>query len=375
MGAVEHLKTLCCLGLPPESAMIAVTPLLHKIIPHGWSRIALLAPDATINSVYAENPALDAVLRQRLWQYMNDPEAPISLWVPAFRAVSIGWSLHKQDRKYLESDYYREIEAPLDSCWLLTAMIGDAAGSFATVQLTRPRIAKRFTVDDVSRLDRLRPWLSHALRPCGLREAHRDFENPIRAAGPPVASGDLILTAEGELVYETAGVTFLLRILTGEKSNFTQRVTASGTLAAPVLSLVRRIVGAANGSFVQPPRMQLATAYGILTLEAKWLIPEGITPMEVAEDPKDCLIAVTIELRQNAIAHAATVLRERGATPAEIRVGVQLALGEARPVIADRLGIQISTVADLTKKLYQKLEIHNSSELSARLWLNEMPVE
>jgi hypothetical protein len=37
MGAVEHLKTLCCLGLPPESAMIAVTPLLHEIIPHGWT--------------------------------------------------------------------------------------------------------------------------------------------------------------------------------------------------------------------------------------------------------------------------------------------------------------------------------------------------
>ena len=29
MGAVEHLKTLCCLGLPPESAMVAVMPLLH----------------------------------------------------------------------------------------------------------------------------------------------------------------------------------------------------------------------------------------------------------------------------------------------------------------------------------------------------------
>ncbi len=39
MGAVEHLKTLCCLGLPPESAMVAVTPLLHEIIPHGWSRL------------------------------------------------------------------------------------------------------------------------------------------------------------------------------------------------------------------------------------------------------------------------------------------------------------------------------------------------
>jgi len=34
MGAVEHLKTLCCLGLKPESFMVAVTPLLHEIIPH-----------------------------------------------------------------------------------------------------------------------------------------------------------------------------------------------------------------------------------------------------------------------------------------------------------------------------------------------------
>ena len=47
MGAVEHLKTLCRLGLKPQEAMIAVTPLLHAIIPHGWTRIALMEPDAT----------------------------------------------------------------------------------------------------------------------------------------------------------------------------------------------------------------------------------------------------------------------------------------------------------------------------------------
>jgi hypothetical protein len=40
MGAVEHLKSSCCLGLKPESAMVAVTPL-HEIIPHGWSRMAI----------------------------------------------------------------------------------------------------------------------------------------------------------------------------------------------------------------------------------------------------------------------------------------------------------------------------------------------
>ncbi len=62
MGAVEHLKTLCCLGLQPESAMVAVAPLLHEIIPHGWTRLALVAPDATITSAYAEHPAIGSVI-------------------------------------------------------------------------------------------------------------------------------------------------------------------------------------------------------------------------------------------------------------------------------------------------------------------------
>ncbi|HEV7909859.1 MAG TPA: hypothetical protein VGP28_01955, partial [Methylocella sp.] len=63
MGAVEHLKTLCCLGLPPESAMRAVTPLLHEIIPHGATRMVLFEPDATIGTGYAEHPATVAILR------------------------------------------------------------------------------------------------------------------------------------------------------------------------------------------------------------------------------------------------------------------------------------------------------------------------
>jgi|GEM_PF-2109033 hypothetical protein len=31
MGAAGHLKTLCCLGLPPESAIAAVIALLQEI--------------------------------------------------------------------------------------------------------------------------------------------------------------------------------------------------------------------------------------------------------------------------------------------------------------------------------------------------------
>ena len=56
MGAVEHLKALCCLGLKPESAMIAVVPVPHEIMPHCWSRVWLCEPDASMGSTYSENP-------------------------------------------------------------------------------------------------------------------------------------------------------------------------------------------------------------------------------------------------------------------------------------------------------------------------------
>ncbi len=109
--------------------------------------------------------------------------------------------------------------------------------------------------------------------------------------------------------------------------------------------------------------------YGVL--EAKWLGPAGSIPGDVAKDPKACLVAVTIELREHAIAHAARVLRESGATPAQMKVGIQLALGKAKPVIADELGIQFSSVDDLTRKLYQTLDVHNAAELSTKIWLGE----
>jgi len=37
---------------------------------------------------------------------------------------------------------------------------------------------------------------------------------------------------------------------------------------APVLKLFRQIAGAANGTSNAPPRMQVSTAFGVLTLEA-----------------------------------------------------------------------------------------------------------
>ncbi len=372
MGAVEHLNTLCCLGLPPESAMIALTPVLHEIIPHGWTRWMLLGTDAAIVDRYAEHPGGRPLYNERLWRFLNDPSDVIcSLYLPAFKAAGIGWALHRQGRDYLESGYYREIEAPLDACWFLDAMIADGGRSIALVHLTRPRGARPFTADDVQRLDRLRPWLAHALRRPVSEDSRQEDQDLAGMPGAPVLSGEMILTPDAKIVFQTTGLEFLLRILAREPADYTRYVPALDSLPAPILKLLRRIDGAANGTSNTPPRMQLSSAYGVLTLEAKWLGPAGAIPADVAEDPKGCLVAVTIELREHAIAHAARMLRESGATPAQVKVGIQIALGKPKPVIADELGVQFSSVDDLTKKLYQTLDVHNAAELSTKIWLGE----
>ncbi|MGB6174760.1 MAG: hypothetical protein WBF43_00115 [Methylocella sp.] len=80
---------------------------------------------------------------------------------------------------------------------------------------------------------------------------------------------------------------------------------------------------------------------------------------------------MTIELHVHPIAHAARVPRENSATPAQIKVGIHLVLGKPKLVIADELGLQLSSVADFTSKLYQTLGVHNSAGVGVKIWLDQ----
>jgi hypothetical protein len=296
------------------------------------------------------------------------------LWYALVDNVAIGWTLHRQvGANYLGTGYYREIESPFDAGWMLDAMIGDEGHTIGFVHLTRPRSARPFTSDDIQRLDRLRPWLAHALRRTASDDAPQEDEALTNTSGRIIRRGQVIATADARLIHQTASVEFLLRILSGGPTVLMRNVPmpARDELPAPILKLLHRIIGAANGASNMPPRAQISTAYGLVTLEAQWLLPVGTLPEDAARDPKSCLISVMIELREHAIAHAARLLRESGATPAQIKVGILLALGKTKPMIADELDIKFYTVEDHTKKLYQALDVHNAAALAKAVWTEQ----
>lgn len=183
-------------------------------------------------------------------------------------------------------------------------------------------------------------------------------------------SGQMIATAGGRLLFQSPSLDYLLLRILERRRICETRSFEVNELPAPVLKLIQRLIGAANGSPGEPPRMQIATPHGHLILEAKWLVPPGTLPNDAAKAPQSCLIAVTVELREHAIAHAARALRENGATPSQVKVGVSLVLGKTKATIANELGIKLTSVADLTRRLYQTLDVHNSTELAAKIWLS-----
>ncbi len=356
--------------------MIAIVPLLHEIIPHGWTRLGLINSDGAITSYYCEIPETEALYRERVWQFMDDPTALAILWHPMVQNVAIGWTLHRQQASsYLETGYCQEIKSPFDSCWLLDAMIGHDGKTIGFVHLTRPRRARPFTIDDVQQFDRLRPWIAHAFRQPATEIRWQKDEAAISPSGRMVQRGQLIMSPDMRVIHQTSGLEFLLRILSAEPT-FSMRnvpMRARSDLPLPIKKLLHQLIGATNGLADAPPRQLISTAYGVVTIKSQLLLPAGSLPDDAAKDPKSCLIAVSIELREHAIAYAARLLRESGATPTQTKVGILLASGKTKPMIAQELGVKILSVDDHTKKLYQTLDVHNAAELAKTVWTGQQP--
>jgi hypothetical protein len=59
-------------------------------------------------------------------------------------------------------------------------------------------------------------------------------QDPLGAAGAPVAGSEMILTSDGKIVFQTNSVEYLLnRVLAGEPGNYTHNMPAGERLPTP----------------------------------------------------------------------------------------------------------------------------------------------
>lgn len=363
---VEHFTTLCCLGLRPEPALMAIAAGLRDLIPSEWTRIALHDQHGTVTSGYAENGAFPALFAARFAQIAAaEPASIAALRIPAMRASGIGWTLHKQNADYLRSAYYNEFEREVDACWLLDAMVHDGTRSILGLMLSRPRSAKPFRDEDVLLLDRVRPWIAHAFRERGDVGDDRDHAPGLS----PLHKAMVVANAAGEVLFRSAESEQLFMMLNGTSLQVGKH---SGAYAPETPSAVRRVVHdlieGATSHTGAPPRVSIETAWGLICVEAVWLASHGVTARDVVANHGSVQIGVTIELREYAVPYVARVLRIKGASPGQVRIGVLLATGMTKPAIAKELGIKASSVVDGTRRIYERLEVRNAAELGMKLF-------
>lgn len=370
--SIEQFKVLCCLGLPAGQALTAVASAVREVIPASWTRIGLFDEHGAVTAAYAENGDFPALAVARYDHFARlEPLSIAALMLPAWRAAGVGWTLHRQNAKYLNSGYYDEIEKPCDACWLLDAFVHDGTRSIVGLTLARPRSAAPFRSDDVALLDSLRPWIAHAFRD-RVAQVPVDHENgaPEPVAGDSLQTATVVVDASGKILFRTRGAAQLLMMLSGSLERIGTGSGQSLSADAPgaVQRVVRDLMGAIRGNGLAPPRTHVRTVWGTVALEASWLAPTWTSAADLFENHDQMKIAVNMELREHGFVYAARVLRARGASPVQVRIGVLLASGKTKPQISQELGIKPSSVMDATRKLYSRMEVRNSAELGMRLW-------
>jgi DNA-binding CsgD family transcriptional regulator len=361
---VKHFRTLCSLGLPPEAALIAIAQAICEIVPASWARIGFNNAQALPTIFYGAHPDFLGRFIRDFDRFYRDPNALLSTLPRVWPRPVVGATLHLQNADYLDSAYYREFERPLDSCWLLDAILDHEGTSIGSMALSRPRAGRPFVAADAARLDSVRPWIAYAMRH-GPAPASED---PQSFATRPSRRATLVLDCAGGVQFESAGCGLMFYILGGSPEVW--RCAGRLPLPAVVQRLIQRLKGVANGEATAPPSVAVSTSWGLVTVEAHWLITPGAPSSDVARDPHSMSIAVQFEYREPAAIQAARILRENGASPTQVHVGVMLALGKSKPEIARALAVQLSSVEDAVRKLYSRLAVSNVVEFGASLWLS-----
>jgi DNA-binding CsgD family transcriptional regulator len=369
--AAAHLRTLSCLGLPPEAALVELAPLLREIVPADHVRIGLLDENDMPIMGYAEHPDFIALFFKTFDWVLSDPTSPAHIFMETHRRQRVGGMVGRQNAAYFETAYHQEFERQLDSHWLLEGAIPHGRRNVGSFNLTRRRLAKPFTAEDVRALERIQPWLSHALAPRAARVIANESSTSTFAMTPHLRAS-LILDWDLRCLHRTDNAEQLLYLLDHTTDNWRTQPRRDGVLPGIVRRVAAslRISAHADAEETAPPLRRRDTAWGRVVVEASWLRPDlNLDPACCAQAaPAGHLILVQLELRRHARAHAASVLRRAGATPLQVQVGIEILSGVSKADIADRLGVKRSTVEDASRKVYARVGVHSAADLATLCW-------
>ena len=354
--SAARFKQLSCLGLAKEVVVPALLGELHSLIP-SFSNTFRFADETgrRVANIYFENNDFveifpfyqQEILEHRDRQFQGLPFSEGSLLVGAHEFQN----LLIDNKTFHRSDVYNLVLRPVghDSNFL-RIYFRDGGRVLGSLTLWRTPGAGIWSLEEKLRLASLETFFVQALT------APNNRGHPFVDSG---SSGLIVATTAGMPVHFSAQGRKLLFLAANPRNGQAPMIKLSSALPGPVAQLCIRLSRIFSDDASPPaPLYRHSNVWGDFTFRAQWL-DQSAPGSELIGIIVTHNVPLPLKLTQN--------VQRLPLSRRQAEVCVLMATGASNEEIADRLDISRHTAKEHGRWIYNKLNVHNRTELVSKI--------
>ena len=356
--AEGRFKQLCCLGLTGEAVMPALIEELHAIVRSRGIAFHFADEGGQPANSYMDRPEFPASLYAEYFYERGDREVR---GLAFSQASATQFGVHDAEAAVGpdyesvlgHSDIYNHLCVPLGfgaNFLRLFIRDGKRRRTLGAVTLYPPVGAGPWKPEERRHLADLEPFFAYALT---VRDTK---DHPLVDSGH---SGVIVADPAGRPVHLSSEARRLLFLATNPRVAPGVAISRVPCLPAPVVSICRNLSRATSGDDeALAPVYHHRNVWGGFRFRAEWL--DG-------NDPASGLVAITVTYQEPQPMALMRNVERLPLSPRQAEVCVLMAIGLSVEKIAARLGISKHTANEHTRWIYNKVDVHNRTELVGKL--------
>jgi DNA-binding CsgD family transcriptional regulator len=345
-----HIRHLCCIGLPSETLMPRLLPLVRELVPADSAGFFWVDSTGHMQNLVAERMLTAPKMRLYFDHFYAGGKYDFRESFKARAANGKTVAISETDAAFRESAYYNEILKDLDAHHVLYGIVRDQSEALGQLSLYRGKADAPFSERDQEALSSIMHYINHAVAAPLVEKASvaEYIDSNDDAVILVDASGNIQHASEQgkRLAVQAAGGAF------APDFSGVEDIGVKGVLAEVVGRLSRGEI----------PQITKHTHWGRIQLRAYYL---GDVPTR--EAMSSVPIAVRITRQEPMILRFARSLQAIDLPPQQQEVAMLLARGLTNQEISTEMSVSVNTVAYHIKQLFSRLEAHGRAELIERV--------
>jgi DNA-binding CsgD family transcriptional regulator len=360
-----QIRQMCCLGLPAETLMPRLLPLLRQLVPAESAGFFWVDSSGHMQNLFAERMLPTQKMQLFFDEFYEGGEFDFRKSFRARAAAEKDVSVARVDSAFQRTAYYNEILRDLDAHHVLHGIVRDHGATLGQVSLYRPQSDPGFECSHEEDLHSVLHYVAHAVG-AGIVSHSVSFPQQTEQMFDTPDDAVLLADTRGAVLHASESARRLLVQAVGEGFSPESLPRAHAATA----DLLKRVVGLLADDTDAVPMLSQNTRWGRLTLRAYRLDGESSRHTSAqAEAP----VAVRVTRQEPMLLRFANAMRALDLSPQMQEIAVQLARGRSNQEIAQEMSLSANTVNYHVKALFTRLGTHGRAETVQHILGNAAP--